>query len=202
MDSQLTQIWQPIHNGSESIETWWPRNEKYIESITHIDTDEEVMILSAAYFRYGMFLHNDGYSKQALSYVEKALNIIETYKGKLYEKQYKDSIETIWESKCVILYKLERYWDAYRIMNQLHSMKPQKDDYIIGRKNLFSASISKWANPLYIIFACIWGAMLLEQYVFKTHYIPSVIWTITWACWIVLLIIQFVIPFIWMKIKK
>ena len=72
----------------------------------------------------------------------------------------------------------------------------------IGMKNLFSASISKIVNPIYVVLACIWGVMLLEQYVFHTEYIPSIVWTITWACWIVLLIIQFVIPTFLFKLRK
>lgn len=202
MDSQLKQIWQPIANGTESIEDWWSRNADYIQSINRVDTEEEVMIWTASYYRYGMYLHNDGYSKQSLEYINKALDILDKNKGKLYEKQYKDSLETIMEGKCSVLYKLEKYWDSYKNMKQLHSMKPQKDDYKIGMKNLFSAAIAKIANPIYVILACIFGVMLLEQYVFHTHFIPSVVWTITWASWIVLLIIQFVVPFILFKLKK
>lgn len=44
MDIQLKQIWQPIAEGTENIETWWPRNEEYLENIAHVDTDEEVDI--------------------------------------------------------------------------------------------------------------------------------------------------------------
>jgi hypothetical protein len=149
-----------------------------------------------------MYLHNDGYSKQSLEYVDKALYILEKNKGKLYEAQYKDSLEAIMEGKTSVLYKLEQYWEAYKLMSRLHSMKPQKDDYRIGMKNLFSASISKIVNPIYVVLACIWGVMLLEQYVFHTEFIPSIVWTITWACWIVLLVIQFVIPTILFKIRK
>ena len=202
MDNQLKSLWEPISEGTERIEDCWQRNGDYIQSITHVDTEDEVLIWCASYYRYGMFLYNDGYSKQSLGYIDKALDILDRNKGKLYENQYKDSVETILESKCSVLYKLERYWEAYGIMKQLHSMKPQKDDYKIALKNLLSASISKYANPIYIILACIWGAMLLEQYVFNTEYIPSIVWTITWACWIVLLIIQFVLPPLISKIQK
>ena len=202
MNNQLITIWQPIADGTERIEDWWQRNGNYIQSITHVDTDEEVMVLSASFYRYGMFLYNDGYAQQSLEYIDKALDIVDKNKGKLYENEYKNSIETIMESKCSVLYKLERYWEAYKIMKKLHSMKPQKDDYRIGMKNLLSASISKIANPAYIVLACIWGAMLLEQYVFDTNFIPSIVWTITWACWIVLLIIQFVVPPVISKIQK
>ena len=202
MENQLKIIWQPIAEGTESIESWWSRNCNFIQSITHVDTEEEVMIWTASYYRYGMYLHNDGYSKQSLEYVDKALDILEKKKGKLYEAQYKDSLEAIMEGKTSVLYKLEQYWEAYKLMSRLHSMKPQKDDYRIGMKNLFSASISKIVNPIYVILACIWGVMLLEQYVFHTEFIPSIVWTITWACWIVLLVIQFVIPTILFKIRK
>ena len=30
MDIQLKQIWQPIAEGTDNIETWWPRNEEYV----------------------------------------------------------------------------------------------------------------------------------------------------------------------------
>lgn len=202
MESQLKTIWEPIAEGTERIEDWWRRNSNYIESINKVDTEEEVMIWAASYYRYGMYLHNDGYSKRSLAYIDKALAILDNNKGKLYENQYRDFLEAISEGKCSVLYKLERYWDSYKLMEQLHSMKPQKDDYKIGRKNLFSASISKLVNPIYVMLACIWGIMLLERYVFHTHFIPSIIWTITWACWIVLLIIQFIVPVLLFKFKK
>ena len=49
MENQLITIWQPIAEGTERIEDWWQRNGNLIQSITHVDTEEEVLILSASY---------------------------------------------------------------------------------------------------------------------------------------------------------
>lgn len=198
----LKELWAPIANGEIRIEDWWKQNESSILSINGVNTDEEVIIWSAGYYRYGMYLHNDGYSQQSLVYVNKAIEILESNKGKLYEKLYKDSLETMLEAKAGILHRLEKYWDAYKIMCTLCVMKPGKDDYRLGRKNLLSSSISKAINPIYIVLAIIFALMLCEQYITHTHFIPSIVWTITWAIWIVLLIVQFVVPALINKIQK
>ena len=77
MDNQLKSLWEPISEGTERIEDWWQRNGDYIQSITHVDTEDEVLIWCASYYRYGMFLYNDGYSKQSLGYIDKALDILD-----------------------------------------------------------------------------------------------------------------------------
>lgn len=84
----LKELWAPIANGEIRIEDWWKQNESSILSINGVNTDEEVIIWSAGYYRYGMYLHNDGYSQQSLVYVNKAIEILESNKGKLYEKLY------------------------------------------------------------------------------------------------------------------
>lgn len=202
MESLLKMIWQPVEDGTERIEEWWKRNSNVIESISRVYTGEEVIIWATSYFRYGMYLHDDGYSKQSLEYIDKALDVLESNKGMLYENQYKNSLETIMGNKCWVLYKLERYWEAYKLMERLHSLKPEKDDYRLRMKDLFSAAVSKFVNPGYIVLICIWGFLLLDQYVFHAHFIPSFLWTLAWAVWIILLIIQFVLPVLLFKIKK
>lgn len=198
----LKELWAPIANGEIRIEDWWKQNESSILSIKSVNTDEEVIIWSASYYRYGMYLHNDGYSQQSLVYVNKAIEILENNKGKLYEKLYKDSLETMLEAKAGILHRLEKYWEAYKIMCTLCSMKPGKDDYRLGRKNLLGSCIAKVINPIYIVLAIIFALMLCEQYLTHTHFIPSIVWTITWAIWILLLVVQFVVPALINKIQK
>ena len=202
MQTRLKEIFEPLLSGSIRIDDWWKANEDYFNSISSVDNGEDAMIWSAGFYRYGMYLHNEGYSKKSVSYIDRAIEILEQNKSMFHENDFYESYETMLNSKAKVLFSLEKYWDAYKIMKNLCKINPAKDDYRLGKKNLLSASMSKICNPIFVVLACIWGIMLLEKYVFHTHFIPSVTWEITWIIWIVLLIVDFVVPYAIYKLGK
>lgn len=198
----LRELWEPLARGEERIEDWWQRNGNLISTISSVNTADEVLIWSASYFRYGNYLQQEGYFKQAALYIEKSISIVEDNKAKLGQKSYEDSLDALLENYANLLANLGRSWAAYKVMKSLHRLKPAKDEYKIACKNLLALSIAKIATPMYIIIACIWGVMLLERYAFHTKFIPSVVWDISWAVWVLLLIFQFGVPPLISKFKK
>jgi len=53
---KLKELWAPIANGEERIEDWWKRNELIVTSITNVDTEKDVVIWSASFYRYAMLI--------------------------------------------------------------------------------------------------------------------------------------------------
>ena len=201
-DINVKELCAPVFNGEERIEDWWKQNESIISSIKEVTTDEEVIIWSACYYHYGMYLQNENYSKQSLQYIDKAIDIIERNKGQLNEQVYEDSLETMLETKSNILLHLDEYWKAYKIMSTLCFMKPSKEDYAIERKSLLRLSISKFINPMWIVLVVLWAVMMCEALITHTEFIPHFMWDIGFVVWIILLFIQFVAPSVINKIQQ
>lgn len=199
---KLKELWAPIANGEERIEDWWKRNELIVTSITNVDTEKDVVIWSASFYRYAMYLYKNGYSKQSMEYVNKAIEILESNKRIVHVQLYEDSLEKLLSSKVNILQRIEKYWEAYKITCTLCNMKPDKDSYRLARRNLLRSSIVKVISPIYIVLIFIFALILCEIYLTHTHFIPSVVRKLACVGWIVLLLIHYVVPVIINKIQK
>ncbi len=203
MQTKLNEIWLPLQLGSIDIEQWWKDNEEYISSISSVDTADEVSMWSASYFRYGDYLFEKGNFNESLCFINKSIDILYNNKDKLNEKEFNDNLEIVLKSKTDVLYQLGKYWDAYKNSKTLCKLFPANANYRIGKKNLLRASLLKIFNPIFIIFICIWLLMLLDEFVFKTNYLPALeIWAITWGLWLVGCIIYYVSPYIIDKLEK
>jgi hypothetical protein len=92
-------------------------------------------------------------------------------------------------------------WEAYRIMKQLHEEDLEKDDYKNAMDNIFSSCVWNFVWPGYAIIACLWIFSLIDKHILQMNLFPSWMWDITWAIWIVLIAVQFVVPYVMKKIK-
>lgn len=62
--------------------------------------------------------------------------------------------------------------------------------------------VSKAIAPIYVIIIIIWAILALQKWVLHVTILPSVLWEIGFWIWMVLLVIQFVVPFVARKIKR
>ncbi len=199
-NQHLIEIGHALIHGSSNIEDWWKANAVFLSNIQTVSSAEEVAIWSSAYFNYGKYLLNKGYAKKAYNYVDKALSIIDNNKQLLGE-QYKEWSETIRETKSAVLFQMGKKWEAYRIMKQLHEEDLEKDDYKNAMDNIFSSCVWNFVWPGYAIIACLWIFSLIDKHILQMNLFPSWMWDITWAIWIVLIAVQFVVPYVMKKIK-
>lgn len=200
-NQHLIEIGHALLHGSVSIENWWKENAVFLSSIQSVSSAEEVAIWSSAYFNYGKYLLNKGYAKKAYSYVDKALTIIDNNK-QLLGDQYNDWSATIRETKSAVLFKIGKKWEAYKIMKQLHEEDIEKDDYKSAMENIFSSCIWSFVWPCYAVIACLWLFSLIDKHALHLNLFPSWMWDVTWAIWLVLIAVQFVVPYVMKKIRK
>ena len=200
-NQHLLEIGHAMLHGSKNIEDWWKENAVFLSGIQSVSSAEEVAIWSSAYFNYGKYLLNKGYAKKAFGHVEKALAIIDNNK-QLLGDQYKDWSATIRETKSAVLFKIGKKWDAYKIMKQLHEEDMEKDDYKEALDNIFSACIWSFVWPCYAVIACLWLLSTLDKHTLHLGFFPAWMWDISWVIWMVLLAIQFVVPFVMKKNRK
>lgn len=200
-NQHLIEIGHALIHGSVSIENWWKENAVFLSSIQSVSSAEEVAIWSSAYFNYGKYLLNKGYAKKAYCYVDKALTIIDNNK-QLLGDQYNDWSATIRETKSAVLFKTGKKWEAYKIMKQLHEEDIEKDDYKSAKENIFSSCIWSFVWPCYAVIACLWLFSLIDKHTLHLNLFPSWMWDVTWAIWLVLIAVQFVVPYVMEKIRK
>lgn len=81
-------------------------------------------------------------------------------------------------------------------------MFPRKDEYRLAYISGISTVIAKYTNPVYIVIALLFFAKMLEVYLFDSRVIPGWLVDVGWSVWIVMLIVQFGLPWVLKKFLK
>lgn len=200
-NQKILDIGRELNDKSVTIEEWWNRHKDFIESINEVDTSQEVFILASGCYRYGCYLLNNGYAAKVFPFFNKAIDIIEANKGKLYITQYTNSLEPLLEAKANLAFKLDKYLEAYQAFQWLHELNFEKDDYKISRDSVFDIAVTKVVYPGYIIVIAIWVVCFLIE-MFTSIDVPNIIPNSCWIIWMLLLVLQFIVPKMHKALKK
>ena len=101
-----------------------------------------------------------------------------------------------------VLARLERYNEALACLKELKVLCPAKDEYRLHYDNCYQAMINKKVYPCYVIVAVVWAICLIDGMLLDTDYIPGWVSDIGWYVWIILIVMQFVLPWVKRKLDK
>ena len=200
--SNIEIIIDSVMDGTIGIEQVWQTYGDTIRNTESVSSEAEVLALIGLYFRYGAKLEIDGYLKDAKEYYESAYQLIGKWKKHISDDQYNHAVEAVLHSLANVNGKLEDYKSALPYLKQLKDLFPRKDDYHTAYINCLGSTIAKYTNPVYIIIAIFFLIKMAEVYVFHTHYIPGWLIDTGWIIWIIMLIIQFGLPWVMKRLMK
>ena len=200
--SKLEIIIDSVMDGTIGIEQVWQNYGEYIRNVDQVSSEPEALAWVGLNYRYGVKLANDGYQRDALSYFEGSYSALEKWKSFLSQDQYNNAIEAVLQSVAGVNSKLENYKGALPYIKQLKSLFPRKDEYRIAYADCLGSAIAKFTNPAYIIIAILFLLKMGESYIFGTKFIPGWLVDVGWVIWIIMLIIQFGVPWIMKKFMK
>ena len=189
-------------DGTIGIEQVWQTYGDQIRSTDKVSSEPEALALTGLYFRYAAKLDNDGYSKDARDYYKGAYDTIENWKHIISADQYNHAIETILYSIANVNSKLDDYKSALPYLKQLKNKFPRKDDYRLAYIGCLGTAIAKYTNPVYIIIAVLFLIKMGESYLFGTKFIPGWLIDVGWIIWIIMLIVQFGLPWMMKRFMK
>ena len=118
------------------------------------------------------------------------------------QRQYENAFEAIVSRRAQTEMHLDRQIDSLKDVKLLRQLFPRKDEYRLAYISGVSNVIAKYTNPAYIIIAILFVAKMLENYLFDTDFIPGWLIDIGWSLWIVMLIVQFGLPWMMKKFLK
>lgn len=200
--SRIVVLIESVMDGTIGIEKVWQTYGNQIRGITNVQTEREALSLIGLYFRYGAFLEKEGYLKEAKSYYEESLIILRREKRAISEMQFDKSKETIMYSLAIIHKELDDYWGGLKYIRQLRESNPRKDEYRLAYIGCLGSVIAKYTNPIFIIICILFLLKMGEIYITHTHFIPGWLIDAGWILWIVLLIVQFGLPWVLKKTMK
>ncbi len=200
--NKLVIIMQSVMSGEVGIDLVWQQYRKELEEPTVATTYDEMMSLIAIHYQYATYLYNEGYTADALVYDNRALDILRQFEGKLEPVSYHKFLETILKHKAIVCNSLSNYKEGYKTLKELCEIEPRKDEYRIAKNNCFFGMVNKAIAPIYVIIIIIWAILTLQKWVLHVTILPSVLWEIGFWVWMVLLVIQFVVPFVAKHIRK
>ena len=189
-------------DGTIEIEQVWQTYGNQIRRVANVATEREALSLVGLYFRYGAYLEKEGYLKDAKSYCEENLNILNRERDVISDVQYNKSKETITYTLATICRQLDDYWSGLNLIKQLREMNPRKDEYRLAYIGCLGNVIAKYTNPIYIVICILFLLKMGEVYITHTHVIPGWLFDAGWILWIVMLTVQFGLPWILKKIMK
>jgi len=195
-------IAQSVMDGTIGIEQVWQTYGNLIKSIKDVQSEEEAMALVGLYIRYAQHLAENGYLKDSMPYFDDALLVLDNVKSSMSRHQYEIAFEAIISRRAQTEMHLDQQIDALKDVKLLRQMFPRKDEYRLAYISGVSNVIAKYTNPAYIIIAILFVAKLLENYLFDTNVIPGWLIDIGWGLWIVMLIVQFGLPWIMKRFMK
>ena len=94
------------------------------------------------------------------------------------------------------------YKSALPYLKQLKNMFPRKDDYRNAYINCLGSAIAKYTNPAYIVIAILFLLKIGESYLLGTKFIPGWLVDVGWIIWIIMLIVQFGLPWMMKRFMK
>ena len=200
--SKIEIIMDSVMDGTIGIDQVWQNYGDTIRNTTDVNSEPEALALVGLYFRYGAKLEGDGYQKDAMRYFGDAHNSLERSKEIVSPEQYNHAMEAILYALANVNAKLENYKNALPYLKRLKNMFPRKDDYRTAYIGCLSSAIAKYTTPFYIVAGILFLFKMGEIYIFKTHFIPGWLVDTAWILWIVILIIQFGLPWIMKKFMK
>ena len=200
--SQLEIIIDSVMDGTIGIEQVWQTYGDQIRNTETVRSEPEALALIGLYYRYGAKLDSDGYQKDARDYYEGAYSALEKWKNILSADQYNHGVEAILYSLAAVNSKLEDYKGALPHLKKLKNMFPRKDEYRQAYIGCLGSAIAKYTNPIYIVIAILFLLKLGESYLLGTKYIPGWLVDAGWVIWIIMLIVQFGLPWIMKRFMK
>lgn len=200
--SKIVVFAQSVLDGTIGIEQVWQTYGNMIRGTVGVNDAEEAMALTGLYIRYGQHLAENGYLKDAVPYFDDALGVLEREKGKMSQKQYEDAFEAIVSRRAQVTMHLDNHLDSLKDVKLLRQMFPRKDEYRLAYISGISTVIAKYTNPVYIVIALLFFAKMLEVYLFDSRVIPGWLVDVGWSVWIVMLIVQFGLPWVLKKFLK
>ena len=117
--SQIVILIESVMDGTIDIEQVWQTYGNQIRGFTNVQTEREALSLAGLYFHYGAYLEKEGYLKDAKSYCEESLNILNREKSVVSEPQFNKSRETIIYSLATIHRQLDDYCGGLKCIKQL-----------------------------------------------------------------------------------
>lgn len=200
--SKIEIIIDSVMDGTIGIEQVWQNYGDFIRNTDTVNSEPEALALTGLYFRYAVKLDGDGYSRDARDYYLEAYNTLEKWKKIVSADQYNHSIEIILYSIANVNSKLDDYKSALPYLKQLKNMFPRKDDYRNAYINCLGSAIAKYTNPAYIVIAILFLLKIGESYLLGTKFIPGWLVDVGWIIWIIMLIVQFGLPWMMKRFMK
>lgn len=200
--SKIVILAQSVLDGTIGIEQVWQAYGNMIRGTKEVHGAEEAMALVGLYLRQGQYLSEEGYLKDGLPYMDDALGVLESVKSEMSQHQYEDAFEAIVSRRAQVTMHLDKHLDSLKDVKLLRQMFPRKDEYRLAYISGISTIVAKYTNPVYIVIALLFVAKMLEVYLFDSQVIPSWLVDAGWGIWIVMLIVQFGLPWILKKFLK
>ena len=200
--SRLAVIIESVIDGTIGIEQVWQSYGNMIRGTEATNSEEEALALTGLYIRYGAYLEKSGYLRDAKSYYEDGHNILNREKSQIAENHYTDWTESIIYALARINRELDDYKGAFLYIRELKKMFPRKEEYRQAYIGCLGSMIAKYTNPIYIVIAILFLLKMGEIYLFHTHIIPGWLIDAGWVIWIIMLIVQFALPWVLKKLMK
>ena len=201
-ESKIVILAQSVLDGTIGIEQVWQTYGDMIRGTKEVHGADEAMALVCLYLRQGQHLSEEGYLKDGLPYMDDALGVLESVKSEMSQHQYEDAFEAIVSRRAQITMHLDNHLESLKDVKLLRQMFPRKDEYRLAYISGISTIIAKYTNPVYIVIALLFFAKMLEVYLFDSHVIPGWLVDVGWGIWIVMLIVQFGLPWVLKKFLK
>jgi hypothetical protein len=200
--SRLAILIESVMDGTVGIEQVWQSYGNLIRGTESTSSEEEAFALTGLYLRYGAYLEKNGYLSDARTYYEDGYNILNREKSHMAENHFNDATETFFCSLARINNQLDDNKQAFGYIKKLKQMFPRKEEYRLAYINSISTMISKFTTAVIIVVSIIFLVKLAEIYLFDSNFLPTWLVNIGWALWIVMLIIQFTLPWAMKKFMK
>ena len=201
-NSRIVIIADSVLDGTVSIEQAWQSYGNLIQGTSNVSTEQEANALIGLHLRYGVYLDNKGYYKDAKAMYEKALDALANERKVMSEQSIKKASEAIIYRLAVVNREMDDYVGAFRQIKELRNMFPHNDEYKQAYIGCIGNIISKYTNPIYIIIAVLFLLRMGEIYLTHTHFIPGWLVDAGWILWICMLIVQFGLPWVLKKSMK
>lgn len=198
----ILEMVEPMLDGRISVKQLWDEYGAEIRSVEKGNSYDEVMSLTCAYHRYGIYLADKGYYKESLMYFDNAQAFLQKGHNFVPREQYEEFIEAILNYKANVLAKLENYKESLECFKMLKELCPAKDEYKINYDNCYQVMIHKMVYPCYAIVAILWAICAIDSWLLDTNYLPGWLVDLGWYLWIILIVIQFVLPWVKRKMNK
>lgn len=116
VDERWTEIAHQIIDKSVNIKDIWSQHSDYILSIRNVCDKEDIYVLIALYSRYASHLRLVK-DKQALKYIDKAIDIANCKRGAFEREEFKDILESLYDIKAVSIHQFGTIKEEFRFMS-------------------------------------------------------------------------------------